>query len=60
MLLDSRKDVKLRRLYEEGEISSDEFIKKLFESEECDRVRRNIVNRNKRRHSVFSKGGYTL
>lgn len=60
MLLNSRKDVKLRKSYEKGKISLEESIKKLFESEECDRVRRNIVNRNKRRLNVFFKGGYTL
>ena len=43
-----RKDLLLREKYESGEISADEFLEKLFKSNETDRKRKRIVEKNKK------------
>lgn len=43
----AKKDA-LRKKYESGELSADEFLEKLFNSSEADRRRRNIVKRNEK------------
>ncbi|MEB5480869.1 hypothetical protein P8825_14985 [Shouchella clausii] len=35
--------IKLRKMYDSGFISAEEFVKKLFASDEADRKRRDIV-----------------
>lgn len=35
----------LRKEYDAGNITAEQFIEKLFESEEADRVRRNVVEK---------------
>lgn len=45
---DERKDLVLRQKYENGEISADDFIKRLFSSREADRNRRKIVEKNEK------------
>lgn len=47
--MNNRRDVQLKILYEKGTIGPEEFIRKLFESEEADRVRREIVGKTKKR-----------
>lgn len=44
-----REDISLRRMYDDGEIDSEEFLKKLFNSREADRERRKIVRKNKKK-----------
>jgi hypothetical protein len=44
-MLVERKTLKLRSLYESGNISAEEFLEKLFNTREGDRKRRNIENK---------------
>lgn len=46
--VDKRIDKLLRRAYESGELTAEEFLDKLFASKEADRTRRKIVNENKK------------
>lgn len=41
-----REDVKLRKKYDEGLLSSEDFLFYLFNSKEADRLRRAIVSEN--------------
>lgn len=50
-----RKDVILRKMYESGEISSEEFLNKLFSTREADRKRIRIVEKNKKYSSHFQE-----
>lgn len=43
-----KRNLELRRKYENGEISAEEFLDKLFSSREADRRRRNIVKKNEK------------
>lgn len=42
------KDARLREMYEDGKISAEEFIERLFSSKEADRRRQNIVKKKER------------
>ncbi|WP_156960087.1 hypothetical protein [Oceanobacillus manasiensis] len=52
---EERKDVELRRKYDNGEISVDEFYNKLFSSRVADRDRRKIVKKNEKLNKEFQK-----
>ncbi|WP_157911741.1 hypothetical protein [Alteribacter populi] len=41
-------DAKLRKQYDNGEITAEEFIEKLFASETADNRRRKIVEKNRK------------
>lgn len=53
--LDERKDMELRRKYDEGEITAEQFIDRLFSTREADRRRRKIVAQNEKLNKKLQK-----
>lgn len=50
-----RKDNNLRKMYQAGELTADDFLQKLFSTNEADRRRKNIVKKNEKLSKRFSK-----
>lgn len=44
-MLVERKSIKLRSMYEEGNMTAQEFLERLFKNNEGDRKRRNLENK---------------
>jgi hypothetical protein len=54
-MLVERKNLKLRTMYESGDMSAQEFLEKLFNTREGDRKRRNIENKFNKIKDNYSK-----
>ncbi|SDI19446.1 hypothetical protein SAMN05192534_12460 [Alteribacillus persepolensis] len=50
-----RNDLKLRRQYEAGELSAEEFLDKLFNSNDADRKRKRIEEKNSKTTKSLQK-----
>ena len=50
-----RNDVELRKKYQAGEISADEFLDKLFSTNEADRRRKRIVEKNEKFNRKYQR-----
>ncbi|RKO61678.1 hypothetical protein [Caldibacillus debilis] len=56
-MLEIREDVLLRQMYETGELTAEEFLERLFSTEEADKRRRSIVKRNERIRQLDNVNG---
>ncbi|WP_349730467.1 hypothetical protein [Peribacillus frigoritolerans] len=54
-MLVERKNLKLRSMYDKGNLSAEEFLSKLFDTKEGDRKRRNIENKYKKNNKYFNE-----